>query len=96
MARHQLRALQELMRLAPRTAVGIAVSQFNEAELKEHGYARTAVVPPAAMAPTPTGHPPAPDSRPPPPIRRPTAAAGSQSAGSPPTKGSSWPSWPSS
>ena len=52
MARHQLRALQELMRLAPRTAVGIAVSQFNEAELKQHGYARTAVVPPAAMAPT--------------------------------------------
>jgi glycosyltransferase involved in cell wall biosynthesis len=52
MARHQLRAIHELVRLAPRTELGVAVSQFNEAELKGHGYARTAVVPPAAMAPT--------------------------------------------
>ena len=58
MARHQLRAVHELMRLAPRTALAVAVSQFNEAELMEHGYARTAVVPPAAMAPTPPGAPP--------------------------------------
>jgi glycosyltransferase involved in cell wall biosynthesis len=60
LARHQLRAQQELMRLAPRTALGIAVSQFNEAELKQHGYARTAVVPPAAMAPTPQTPTPSP------------------------------------
>ena len=52
MARHQLRAIQELTALAPRTALAIAVSRFNEAELTQHGYARTAVVPPAAMAPT--------------------------------------------
>jgi glycosyltransferase involved in cell wall biosynthesis len=52
MARHQLRAVQELMALAPRTTLAIAVSRFNEAELVQHGYARTAVVPPAAMAPT--------------------------------------------
>ena len=106
MARHQLRAIHELMRLAPRTALAVAVSQFNEAELKEHGYARTAVVPPAAMAPTPPatpGQPPAtPGSRPPPPPpppllrRRQAAAAGCRSAASPPTRASSWPSWPSS
>jgi glycosyltransferase involved in cell wall biosynthesis len=54
MARHQLRALQELRQLAPRTTLAIAVSRFNEAQLKEQGYARTAVVPPAAMAPTGT------------------------------------------
>ncbi len=52
MARHQLRAVQELTGLAPRTTLAIAVSRFNEAELTQHGYARTAVVPPAAMAPT--------------------------------------------
>jgi glycosyltransferase involved in cell wall biosynthesis len=52
MARHQLRATQELALLAPRTALAIAVSAFNEAELQRAGYARTAVVPPAAMAPT--------------------------------------------
>jgi glycosyltransferase involved in cell wall biosynthesis len=54
MARHQLRAIQQLNALAPRTALAIAVSRFNEAELTQHGYARTAVVPPAAMAPTGT------------------------------------------
>jgi glycosyltransferase involved in cell wall biosynthesis len=54
MARHQLRAIQELSALAARTTLAIAVSRFNEAELTQHGYARTAVVPPAAMAPTPT------------------------------------------
>ncbi len=62
MARHQLRAIHELMRLAPRTALAIAVSRFNEAELMERGYARTAVIPPAAMAPTGSAaddHPPA-------------------------------------
>jgi glycosyltransferase involved in cell wall biosynthesis len=52
MARHQLRATHELALLAPRTSLGIAVSAFNEAELRRAGYERTAVVPPAAMAPT--------------------------------------------
>lgn len=52
MARHQLRALHERAHLAPRTSLGIAVSAFNEAELRSAGYARTAVVPPAAVAPT--------------------------------------------
>jgi glycosyltransferase involved in cell wall biosynthesis len=52
MARHQLRALHERANLAPRTTLGLAVSAFNEAELRTAGYARTAVVPPAAVAPT--------------------------------------------
>jgi glycosyltransferase involved in cell wall biosynthesis len=52
MARHQLRALHERASLAPRTALGLAVSAFNEAELRAAGYANTAVVPPAAIAPT--------------------------------------------
>ena len=52
MARHQLRALHQRANLAPRTGLGIAVSAFNEAELRTAGYARTAVVPPAAVAPT--------------------------------------------
>jgi glycosyltransferase involved in cell wall biosynthesis len=52
MARHQLRALHERANLAPRTSLGIAVSAFNEAELQAAGYTRTAVVPPAAVAPT--------------------------------------------
>jgi glycosyltransferase involved in cell wall biosynthesis len=55
MARHQLRATHELALLAPRASLGIAVSAFNEAELRRAGYVRTAVVPPAAMAPTPSG-----------------------------------------
>jgi glycosyltransferase involved in cell wall biosynthesis len=49
MAVHQIRARAQLRQLAPRAALGIAVSAFNETELKEAGYARTAVVPPAAM-----------------------------------------------
>jgi glycosyltransferase involved in cell wall biosynthesis len=52
MARHQLRALHERANLAARTSLAIAVSAFNEAELRTTGYARTAVVPPAAIAPT--------------------------------------------
>ena len=52
MARHQLRALHERANLASRTSLGLAVSAFNEAELRGAGYARTAVVPPAAVAPT--------------------------------------------
>jgi glycosyltransferase involved in cell wall biosynthesis len=52
MARHQLRALHERANLAPRTSLAIAVSAFNEAELRSAGYTPTAVVPPAAIAPT--------------------------------------------
>ena len=52
MARHQLRAQAELRRLAPRAALGLAVSAFNEAELRQVGLARTAVVPPAAIVDT--------------------------------------------
>jgi glycosyltransferase involved in cell wall biosynthesis len=52
MARHQLRALHERANLAARTTLAVAVSAFNEAELRTAGYAKTAVVPPAAIAPT--------------------------------------------
>ena len=52
MARHQLRAQLELRALAPRSALGLAVSAFNEAELRAAGFATTAVVPPAAIVPT--------------------------------------------
>ncbi len=52
MARHQLRALHERANLAGRTSLAITVSTFNEAELRSAGYTRTAVVPPAAIAPT--------------------------------------------
>jgi glycosyltransferase involved in cell wall biosynthesis len=57
MARHQVRARAQLRQLAPRASLGIAVSAFNEAELKEAGYARTAVVPPAALLPSTTTPP---------------------------------------
>jgi glycosyltransferase involved in cell wall biosynthesis len=49
MARHQLLAQTQLRELAPRTALGLAVSSFNEAELRRAGFPRTAVVPPAAI-----------------------------------------------
>jgi len=55
LARHQLLAQAQLRQLAPRCTLGIAVSAFNEAELHEAGYGRTAVVPPAAMVPFATG-----------------------------------------
>ena len=55
MARHQLLAQTQLRALAPRAALGLAVSSFNEAELRRAGFLRTAVVPPAAMAPTGSG-----------------------------------------
>ncbi len=56
MARHQLRAQMELRELASRATLGLAVSAFNESELREAGFGHTAVVPPAAMAPAhPTG-----------------------------------------
>ena len=55
LARHQLLAQAQLRQLAPRCTLGIAVSAFNEAELRQAGYGRTAVVPPAAMVPISTG-----------------------------------------
>jgi glycosyltransferase involved in cell wall biosynthesis len=55
MARHQLLAQTQLRGLAPRAALGLAVSSFNEAELRQAGFHRTAVVPPAAMVPTSSG-----------------------------------------
>ena len=51
MARHQLLAQTQLRELAPRAALGLAVSSFNEEELRHMGFRRTAVVPPAAMVP---------------------------------------------
>jgi glycosyltransferase involved in cell wall biosynthesis len=57
LARHQLLAQAQLRVLATRTALAIAVSTFNEAELRGAGYGRTAVVPPAAIAPgAPAAH----------------------------------------
>jgi glycosyltransferase involved in cell wall biosynthesis len=52
MARHQLLAQTQLRALAPRAALGLAVSAFNETELRAAGFTRTAVVPPAAMLPS--------------------------------------------
>jgi glycosyltransferase involved in cell wall biosynthesis len=72
MARHQLLAQTQLQALAPRAALGLAVSSFNEAELRQAGFHRTAVVPPAAMVPTEsgTGAPPARGAAPPAPGAR--------------------------
>jgi glycosyltransferase involved in cell wall biosynthesis len=55
MARHQLRAQMQLRELAPRGALGLAVSAFNERELRAAGFRRTAVVPPAAIVPVGAG-----------------------------------------
>jgi glycosyltransferase involved in cell wall biosynthesis len=49
LARHQLLARQQLAQLARRSALAVAVSAFNQSELRQAGYAATAVVPPAAM-----------------------------------------------
>jgi glycosyltransferase involved in cell wall biosynthesis len=51
MARHQLLAQTQLRELAPRAALGLAVSSFNETELRAAGFRQTVVVPPAAMLP---------------------------------------------
>ena len=51
LARHQLLAQAQLRELAPRAALGLAVSSFNEAELRQAGFRRTAVVPPAGIMP---------------------------------------------
>jgi L-malate glycosyltransferase len=52
LARHQARARAELDVLAPRSALGVAVSALNRADLDAAGFARTAVVPPAAVLAT--------------------------------------------
>jgi glycosyltransferase involved in cell wall biosynthesis len=49
LARHQLLARQQLAQLARRSTLAVAVSAFNQSELRQAGYAATAVVPPAAM-----------------------------------------------
>jgi glycosyltransferase involved in cell wall biosynthesis len=51
LARHQLRAQQELRALAARTTLAVGVSVHNEAELRQAGFRSTSVVPPAAMLP---------------------------------------------
>ncbi len=59
LALHQLRAQAELVLLAPRAALAVTDSRFDEEELRRAGYARTAVVPPAAALQTlidPTAH----------------------------------------
>ena len=59
LALHQLRAQAELRLLAPRTALAVTDSRFDEEELRRAGYACTAVVPPAAALQTlidPTAH----------------------------------------
>ena len=71
MARHQLLAQTQLRALAPRAALGLAVSSFNEAELRQAGFRRTAVVPPAAMVPTGSGPGATPAARATPPARVP-------------------------
>jgi glycosyltransferase involved in cell wall biosynthesis len=55
LARHQLLAQTQLRELASRAALGLAVSAFNEAELRAAGFRRTAVVPPAGLVPIATG-----------------------------------------
>ncbi len=61
MARHQLLAQTQLRELAPRAALGLAVSSFNEVELGQAGFHRTATVPPAAIVPVGSGaDPPSP------------------------------------
>ncbi len=50
----QLRAQGELKLLAPRAALAVADSAYNEAHLRAAGFARTAVVPPSAGLPPET------------------------------------------
>ena len=51
LARHELQAQSQLRPLAPRGALGLAVSAYNEVELRDR-LPPTTVVPPAAMLPT--------------------------------------------
>jgi glycosyltransferase involved in cell wall biosynthesis len=52
LARHQLAARQQLLTLVERTALAVAVSDYNAAELRTAGFRNVVVVPPAAMVPT--------------------------------------------
>ncbi len=52
MTLHQQRAQAELALLASRATLAVTDSSFDEVELGEAGYARTAVVPPAAALPS--------------------------------------------
>jgi glycosyltransferase involved in cell wall biosynthesis len=51
LALHQLRAQQELRLVAPRTALGVAVSDYNRRDLDAAGFVTTVTVPPAAVLP---------------------------------------------
>jgi glycosyltransferase involved in cell wall biosynthesis len=51
LARHQVQARQDLRSVAPRTALAVAVSEFNRRDLDVAGFSATAVVPPAAVPP---------------------------------------------
>ena len=95
MARHQLRAQSELRALAPRTALGLAVSAFNEAELRAAGFARDRGRPTRRHRAHGRGRPSAgpPHLRP---RRRTPAPAGSAWGASPPTRRSSTRRWRSS
>jgi glycosyltransferase involved in cell wall biosynthesis len=51
LARHQVQARQDLRSMAPRTALAVAVSEFNRRDLEAAEFSVTAVVPPAAVIP---------------------------------------------
>jgi glycosyltransferase involved in cell wall biosynthesis len=51
LALHQLRAQHELRLVAPRTALGVAVSDYNRRDLDAAGFGTTVTVPPAAVLP---------------------------------------------
>jgi glycosyltransferase involved in cell wall biosynthesis len=51
LARHQALARTELKVIAPRAALGVAVSAHNRVDLDAAGFSATAVVPPAAVLP---------------------------------------------
>lgn len=55
LARHQLRARQQLASLAGAAALGVAVSEVNRQDLVDAGFARTAVVPPVMALPVAGG-----------------------------------------
>ena len=80
LARHQVQARQELRALAPRTALAVAVSEFNRGDLDAAGFSATAVVPPAAvLAPVTDGTPP-----------RPAESRRSVGGGATPRQGTRW------
>ena len=92
MARHQLLAQTQLRQLAPRSALGLAVSAFNEAELRDGGLRPHRGRPAGGHRPDRDGRSALTDRR----AADAPAPAGSASAASPPTRASSSPSWRSS